>query len=182
MKIKTRQSTYLFLVYLLAMACTLPKKTMDTQPKTTTLNADTNAKPTSPNDTAATQSIVFYTIELETNRERSSYKATLVNNQKRNGVLKNDYDTSVVLKPNYVLCQFLDQSNQLLKQAVLANPLEPHYEYSNENGDLESVRFRNTKGKLFIRTQFDPNITSINVYLIYKNKPLKLISNVIVSN
>ena len=117
--------------------------------------------------------IWFITIEIFSNDS-----IALIEERKVSGLLKQDYDQLPLLKGNHLLCELLDTTGQIIKSAVVANPLKQIYETPADESGLRTVEVQKEKGSFFLRTSYDPKVASLRIFMIESDLSNRVLGNI----
>ena len=99
-----------------------------------------------------------------------------------NGKLKRDFGVEVQLKPEHLLCSFLNGSEKIIKQTVEEHPLHRHHESVDENGKLSMNDVEVSSAEFFIRTQNSSDMHFLKIEKIGDNQELELLKLIKLNN
>lgn len=101
--------------------------------------------------------ILFLTFKIEkAPATESGETIRLTNSQKVAGQLKRNLKVTGNVRPNALLCEFLDRQGAVLATETMEDPLTAAVEYLGEDGTLKQVLLDEKEAELFLRVQHDP--------------------------
>lgn len=109
---------------------------------------------------------IFKDIDIE--------QANIVDAKVVEGTLKRDeFDAPKLLKEDYILLSFLDDTRQTIKTKTIQNPLSYKLEGPGENEkSMEWNTIEKQQTEFFIRTRYNPNLRYLKIEKIGMNEHL----------
>jgi len=132
----------------LFIACSTPKN-------------NTQDTPQLPEYQANNPQILFYNILLSKKNKAEPIK--VADRIISKGKLKEDYGINSPYGPYQLLCSFLDKDKNILKQTAVDNPLNRRYEYTDDDGQLNSKVMEKEEGKLSLRVQLSEGMHYLKI-------------------
>lgn len=117
---------------------------------------------------AAEPEILFLQLKVWKQKD-GIYGAEMENKQQVKGVLNSDL-RGVQASEGEWLVTFLDAKKKMVSQVVILNPLEEHYEVSDDKGQLRPVEVKKEEAQCFIRVQYEPRFSALQFEQIINSK------------
>lgn len=76
----------------------------------------------------------------------------------------------VQLIEGHWLVSLLDDQKRMVAQVVVSNPLDEHYETTDDQGRLMSVEVKKQEADCFVRVQYDPRFSRVQIEQIGPSK------------
>ena len=119
--------------------------------------------PTVPTESAAAAAepeILF--LHLKVWKKEDGYGAEMQNKQQVAGLLNRDL-RGVQMTEGEWLVSFLDNKKNMVEQVTILNPLEQHYETADDKGNLRSIEVKKQEADCFIRVQYNPRFSGLQI-------------------
>ena len=116
-----------------------------------------------PEETSATNGepkIMF--LQLKVWKKETGYGGEIKDKKQVPGRLNQDI-RGVQLSQGEWLISFLDKKDKMVTQVTILNPLEEHYETTDDNGQLRGVEVKKDAADCFVRVQYDPRFAAIQI-------------------
>ena len=116
--------------------------------------------------------ILFIQLKINQNDEDASITANILNKKLVNGFLDKPLQGIVLIEGSWLI-SFLDAEQKILAQEVVKDPINQHFEYTNEKGKLDNVTVVKKETDCFVRVQFSPQFHYLKCEAILTQKKLK---------
>ena len=117
---------------------------------------------TSSAGTAAPDQPEILFLQLKVWKTADRYGGELLQQRRVAGLLKRDLKPAAAATGQW-LVRFLDAGQQVVDQIAIPNPLEEHYETTDEEGQLLRVDVNKPEANCFIRVQYDPRFAAVQI-------------------
>ena len=119
--------------------------------------------PTQPGElTAAAEEPEILFLHLKVWKKEGGYAAEMQTKQQVAGLLDRDL-RGVQLIEGQWLVSFLDDKQHMVAQVSIANPLEEHYETTDDHGQLRGIDIKKQEADCFVRVQYSPRFSSLQI-------------------
>ncbi len=108
-------------------------------------------------------------LQVKVWKKGTGYGAELQSKKQVAGLLNRDI-RGVQLNEGEWLVSFLDKNNKVIDEVAVLNPLEEHYESTDDQGKLLTVEVKKEEADCFIRVQYDSRFSSLQIEQIAASK------------
>ena len=101
-------------------------------------------------------------LQVKVWKKETAYGAEVQSKKQVAGLLNRDIRG---MQPNEGewLVSFLDKNNQVIEQVAVPDPLNEHYETTDDQGKLLTVEVKKEEADCFIRVQYDSRFSSLQI-------------------
>jgi hypothetical protein len=152
----------IFSLFLSLTACTNKANVVTNTPSTTTTQT---AVPDEPQ-------ILFIQLKIVQKDKNAPVLATVASKKSVNGLLDKPL-RGVELLEGHWLISLLDSDQKMVAQEVVQDPINQHFEYQNEKGQLDNKTVVKPETDCFVRVQNNPKFQYLKCESIVEKKVLK---------
>jgi hypothetical protein len=152
----------IFSLFLSLTACTNKANVVTNTPSTTTTQT---AVPDEPQ-------ILFIQLKIVQKDKNAPVLATVASKKSVNGLLDKPL-RGVELLEGHWLISLLDADQKMVAQEVVQDPINQHFEYQNEKGQLDNKTVVKPETDCFVRVQNNPQFQYLKCESIVEKKVLK---------
>jgi hypothetical protein len=142
-------------------ACTEKTKVVTNTPTTTTQTAN----PDEPQ-------ILFFQLKIAQKDKNAPIIATVASKKSVNGLLDKPLQGVDLIEGQWLI-SLLDADKKMVAQEVVQDPINQHFEYQNDKGQLANKTVVKPETDCFVRVQNNPKFRYLKCELIVENKVLK---------
>ncbi len=111
--------------------------------------------------------ILFFNLSIRKVEQKSEVR--LVETKVVDGLIKKDFPKESDYQNYQLLCSFLDQNQEVIKQTAVDHPLYKNYEFQNGNGQLQTKMVYAEEGQFTLRTQLTKDMRQLQIEEILDN-------------
>jgi hypothetical protein len=151
----------IFCLFLCLIACTEKTKVVTNTPTTTTQNAVPNEP-----------QILFIQLKIVQKDKNAPILATVASKKSVNGLLDKPLQGIELIEGNWLI-SLLDADQKIVAQEVVQDPINQHFEYQNDKGQLDNKTVVKQETDCFVRVQYNPKFQYLKCESIVEKKVLK---------
>jgi hypothetical protein len=127
---------------------------------------------TAQNPVSTEPQILFIQLKIVQKDKNAPVLATVASKKSVNGVLDKPLQ-GIQLIEGHWLISLLDADKKNVEQEVVQDPINQHFEYQNDKGQLDNATVVKPETDCFVRVQNNPKIQYLKCDLIVEGKVLK---------